>query len=221
MLFRYKDKPQEGDYVLCTVDAIVNHSVFVRLDEYGFIKGMIHISEIAPGRIRNIREFVTEGKKLICLILRVKRDRDQYDLSLRRVQLNKKRKKLEEIKQEQKAEKILEITTKQLGLDLKRTYEELTRQVFEKYKMLHQLFIEVALVDETALAPFIPDKKFYDALLENIKTRIKPESVEIKRTITIVSYENNGAELIRESFKALIDKVKEKQVDIKYLGSGK
>lgn len=221
MLFRYKEKPKEGDYVLCTVKNIVNHSVFVTLDEFDNITGMVHISEIAPGRIRNIREFVVEGKKIICMILRVKQEREQYDLSLRRVQVNKRRIKLEEIKQEEKAEKILEITAKQLGVDFKQLYKQVTEKVFPKYTMLHLLFNEIALENENALDEFSFDKKLHDILLENVKQRIKPEIVEIKRTVSIVSYEPNGVEILKKGFDEITKKVSEDKAKITYLGSGK
>lgn len=221
MLFKYKEKPAEGTYVVCTVKTILNHSVFVTLDEYQNITGMIHISEIAPGRIRNIREFVSEGKKLICMILRIKTEREQYDLSLRRVQLNKKRMKLEEIKQEEKAEKILEITAKQLKLDFMQVYKSLTQKVFEKYAMLHVLFNEVALENESALKEFVTDGKLHDTLLENIKLRIKAEKIELKRDVTITSFESDGAELIKKAFDELSKNIPSEKVRTSYLGSGK
>lgn len=221
MLFKYKGKPKEGDYLLCTVRNIVNHSVFVNFDEYPRTSGMIHISEISPGRIRNIRDYVVEGKKIICMVLKVKRDRDQYDLSLRRVQVNKKRRKLEEIKHEQKSEKILELTTSHLEMDFKKAYNEITAEVFKDYEMLHKLFNEVALEDESKLAKYVKDKKLHDALLENIKLRIKPEEVEIKRFVQITSYDSEGAKLIRETFKKVEEFIKDKDVKLSYLGSSK
>ncbi|MEK6948847.1 MAG: S1 RNA-binding domain-containing protein, partial [Nanoarchaeota archaeon] len=60
MLLQKKGFPQEDELVLCTVTKVEFHSVFVTLDEYGK-GGMIHISEVSPGRIRNIRDFVREG----------------------------------------------------------------------------------------------------------------------------------------------------------------
>jgi len=64
MLLKKEGFPERDEFVLCTVTNIQFHSVFVDLDEY--VKpGMIHISEISPGRIRNIRDFVKEGKKVV------------------------------------------------------------------------------------------------------------------------------------------------------------
>ena len=53
---------QEGELVLCTVDKIMGTTVFVRLENN--VEGTITLSEIAPGRIRNLRDYVAPGKGL-------------------------------------------------------------------------------------------------------------------------------------------------------------
>src|SRR3989338_3106883 len=107
MLLEKKGFPAEEELVLCTVTNVQFHSVFVTLDEYNSRTGMIHISEVAPGRIRNIRDFVIEGKKVVCKVLRINQEKGHIDLSLRRVNESQKQLKLNEIKQEQFAENIL------------------------------------------------------------------------------------------------------------------
>ena len=72
---------EEGDLVLTTVDRIIGTSVFVKLENGD--EGCIVFSEIAPGRIRNIRDYVFPQKKIICKVLRISGDR--IDLSFRRV----------------------------------------------------------------------------------------------------------------------------------------
>ena len=70
-----------GDIVMCTVERIVGTTVFVKIDGDG--EGSIILSEIAPGRIRNLRDYVVPKKVIICKVLRVSADR--IELSLRRV----------------------------------------------------------------------------------------------------------------------------------------
>src|SRR3989344_568516 len=101
MLYRREGFPDEGEIVLCTVTKINPNSVFVHVDDYDK-GGMVHISEISPGRIRNIRDFVVENKVVVCKVLSVNRERGYIDLSLRRVNETLRRNKLEEVKQEQK-----------------------------------------------------------------------------------------------------------------------
>ncbi len=94
--------PEENEIVLCTVKKILPHGIFVSLDEYKSQEGLIHISEISPGRVRNIRDFVKEGKRIVCKILRVNKEKNHIDLSLRRVNQAQRINKNTEHKQEQK-----------------------------------------------------------------------------------------------------------------------
>ena len=109
MFYHREGFPEERELVLCTVTKVQHHSVFVRMDEFGGRSGMIHISEVSPGRIRNIRYFVKEGKIVVCQVLRINKERGYIDLSLRRVNDNQRRKKVDQLKQEQKEEKIIEV----------------------------------------------------------------------------------------------------------------
>src|SRR3990167_8225509 len=121
MLLKKEGFPEEDELVLCTVTKIFHNGVFVDLDEYAK-GGMIHISEVSPGRIRNIRDFVVEGKKVVCKVLRVDGEKGHIDLSLRRVNEGQKKIKINEIKMEQRAEKIIEFAAKKLSIDFKKFY---------------------------------------------------------------------------------------------------
>ena len=87
---------EEGQIVLCTVDTIVGTSVFVKIEGYG--EGTISTSEISPGRIRNLRDFVVPGKKIVCRILNIKGDK--IYLSLRRVKQQEKKELLDKLSKE-------------------------------------------------------------------------------------------------------------------------
>ena len=64
---------EEGQIVLCTVEKILGTTVFVKIEGNG--EGTITTSEISPGRIRNLRDYVVPGKKIVCKILSIKEDR--------------------------------------------------------------------------------------------------------------------------------------------------
>ena len=80
---------EEGQIVQCTVDKILGTTIFVRIEDNG--EGTITTSEIAPGRIRNLRDYVVPGKKIVCKILKIQGDK--IYLSLRRVKQNEKKAK--------------------------------------------------------------------------------------------------------------------------------
>ena len=207
--------PEEDEIVMCTVTAIHFHSVFVTLDEYKNRSGMIHISEISPGRIRNIRDYVKEDKKIVCKVLRIHADRGHIDLSLRRVNESQKKGKISEIKQEQLAEKIVEFVAKQRKEEMKTLYAEISPKIFEKYEEgLYPAFDDASggriTLEELGVKPDIAKQ-----LMEVILQRIKPTEIEISGELTMQSYEPNGVEIIKEAVKKAGDKA-----EISYKGAG-
>jgi translation initiation factor 2 alpha subunit (eIF-2alpha) len=95
-----------GKIVLCTVKKIVGTTVFVSIDGYDK-EGTIMTSEIAPGRIRNLRDYVVPNKKIVCKILRID-SKGHIDLSLRRVTIKEQK----EVKEAYKKEKSIAATLK-------------------------------------------------------------------------------------------------------------
>ena len=220
MLYRKEGLPEEGQIVLCTVTKIQFHSIFVRLDEYDK-EGMIHISEIAAGRIRNMRDYVKEDKMIVCKVLQISYERGSIDLSLRRVTEKERREKTEWMKKEQLAEKIIENVAHILGKEFNPLYEEVTGIVFKKYEDLNSCFAK--LVTETeSLETLGIEKAVAENITKIVLQRMKPEFVSIKGDIKITTYEPNGVDLIKEAIKRGIAANKDPNValEIKYAGAG-
>ncbi|MBI2564922.1 S1 RNA-binding domain-containing protein [Candidatus Woesearchaeota archaeon] len=215
MLLKKQGLPQEDELVLCTVTAIQYHSVFITLDEYNNRTGMIHISEIAPGRIRNIHDFVKEGKKVVCLVLRINKEKGHIDLSLRRVNESQKREKLNQIKQEQLAESIIQNVARQLKIDTIRLYDDLSKKLLQEHAGLYDVFESVS-VDEVSLEKKGVDKKIAKILTEVIIQRIKPTQVQIGGVFNLSTYASNGVDLIC----SILKNAQTPETKILYTGAG-
>src|SRR3989338_7649326 len=98
---------QEGDLIICKVTDIVKTTVFV--ETLDGLKGSIVFSEVAPGRIRNIRAHVVPNKIIVCKILSARND--HLFLSLRRVKDKEKKELLEEYKKEKSLESLIKKIT--------------------------------------------------------------------------------------------------------------
>ncbi len=217
MILKKEGFPEEGELLLCTVTKIFGHSVFINIEEYSR-QGMIHISEISPGRIRNLRDYVVEGKKIVCVVLRVNKEKGHVDLSLRRVNDNQRRRKLESIKQEQKAEKILDYVAKELNKDPKQFYEAISEKIFKKYSNLNDCFSDV-VKGEITLKELGIEKESAEKLTDMIKERMKPPKIIISGNLSLKSYDGDGIEIIKQALKKAEDSGKESVV-IKYAGGG-
>jgi translation initiation factor 2 subunit 1 len=213
MFYKKQNFPETGEVVICTVKKILPHAVFVDLDEYGK-EAMIHISEIAPGRIRNIRDYVKEGKKIICRILNLDKDKGYIDLSLRRVTLTQRNTKNNQYKQEQKCEKILEDAAKSLKIDLKIMYEKAGNKIIEKYSSLTNCFSEI-INNNLDLKVLNIENKTADKITEIVKEKIKPPEVVISGILKIESDSPDGIDVIKKALK----NVKNNNAIITYLSA--
>ncbi|MAG52983.1 MAG: translation initiation factor IF-2 subunit alpha [Nanoarchaeota archaeon] len=220
MFYKKQGLPEENEIVLCTIKKILPNSVFVELDEYIKKEGVIQISEISPGRIRNIRDFVKEEKKIVCKVLNVNKERNHIDLSLRRVNQAQRINKNNEFKQEQRSEKILEALGKQNKLTLKDIYSKIGFKIIEKFGNLTNGFQEI-VQDETALKPFNLDSKLESELIKIVRNKIKIKEIKISTTLKLRTSLPNGIEAIKETLKKINElSIKDKfGCDILYAGA--
>ncbi len=217
MFYHKNGFPEENELVMCTVTSVQYNSVFCNIDMYGK-GGMIHISEIAPGRIRNIRDYVVEGKKVVCKVLRITEERGHIDLSLRRVNDNQRRQFNMLIKQEQKAEKIIENLAAELKQDPKKVYEAIATPILESYEFLHMAFQE-HVDGEAHLEELGIPAAYLAPLVERVVDKIKPKSVSISGTLRLRTYAPDGIEAVKRALQAA-EQVGGKNITVRYLGSG-
>lgn len=216
MFYKKSGFPEEDEIVLCSVTKVQYHSVFARLDEYG-LTGMIHISEVSPGRIRNIRDFVKEDKVIVCKVLKVNKERGYIDLSLRRVGEGQRRSKINMIKQEQKAEKIIETIAKARKIPADKLYKDLKSKIFEYYPDMYSCF--KAVIEDLDLKDLGIEKSLADELEVIIRDRLKPPVLKIGGELTLSSILPNGVEIVKSAVLAAQEAAPE--VVIRYAGAGK
>lgn len=208
---------EEGDVVLCTVDRIVGTIVFVKIHENSFEagkerEGSIIFSEIAPGRIRNIRDYVVPKKKIVCKVLRVSPDKSHIDLSLRRVSQKEKKELLEEYKQEKSYVGVLKSI---LGDKTNKIIEEI-----QKKERIYD-FLESSKENPSKLEKVV-GKESAEKILQILKTQKQKKAV-LKKIFTLRTFEKNGINIIKNiltPFTKENTKDKEK-IEIKYLSAGK
>lgn len=193
-----------GDLILCTVDRIVGTVVVVRIQEDGKeIEGNIVMSEIAPGRIRNIRDYVVPKKKIVCKVLRISPS-GNIDLSFRRVSQKERKEVLE---QEQLEKSYLSVLKSILG----EKSEEIIKRILEKEKVFS--FLEEAKKNPEGLEK-IAGKENAQKILEILNAQ-KSKNKKIKKEINMTTIKSNGITLIKkilENFKGM---------EVKYIAAGK
>jgi translation initiation factor 2 subunit 1 len=213
--------PSEGDLVVCTVTKVYPHGAFARLDEYRDREGYIHISEVASTWIKNIRDFVKEGQKTVAKVLAVDRKKGHIDLSLRRVSDAAKKKKMQEWKRAQKAEKLLEMAATQLGKSLEQAYREVGFVLEEEFGEIYGAFEEISAMGEEALKGIKIPKEWVKPLVKLAQENVSIPKVKIDGYVDLRSREPNGVEIIREALISAkkLDHGEDVSLDISYVGS--
>ncbi len=191
-----KDLPEVGDLVVVTIKEVKNFGAKVELDEYKGKEGFIHIAEVATGWVRHIKDYLREGQRTVCKVLNVDQTRGGYvDLSLKRVNEHQKREKIQEWKNEQKAEKLLEIVAQQLGKSVEQCYTEFADDLVERYGNLHAAFEDAAASEE-----WLPDVDgdWKEVFLKVAKENITVPYVKIGGYVEAYSLSSRGVEDIKK-----------------------
>ncbi len=217
MLYRRQGFPEENEIVLCKVTKIFPNSVFVDLLEYNR-SGLIHISEIAPGRIRNLREYVTPDRQVVCKVLRIDLEKGHIDLSLRRVNSHERSEKLEEVKQEQKAEQLVKNISKKLKLIPESLYKELMNAVGKKYPSLYLCFRDMA-AGNCQLESLGIKSDLAQEISAAVNEKFKPQKIMLKAEIRLQTYVPEGIEKIKNTL-AEVGKLSP-AISLSYLGAGR
>ncbi len=201
-----------GDVVSCTVDRIIGTIVFVKIDNKKIngieIEGSIIVSEIAPGRIRNLRNYVVPKKKIICKILRISQT-GNIDLSLRRVSLKERKELTEKLKQEKSYIGILK------GI-LKEKTDEVIKEILS-YENVYD-FLEEAKEDSSKLEKIIGIENS-NKIIEILKTQ-KQKRIILKKYFSLKTSDKEGLFIIKKLLDINHIKDKEKP-EIKYISAGK
>lgn len=223
MSLGHAEWPETGEMVVATVSRIETYGAYVALDEYNNKEALLHISEISSRWVRNIRNHVRENQKVVLQVLRVDPSKGQVDLSLRRVNKDDRRKKVEQWKKTRKAETLL----KQAATDLKLTPEDLFAEISPKlneaqvnlYDALEQsakkgaaIFTDLGVKTKTA-----------EALANIAKDKIIVKGVTIQGVFEVTAMGNKGVEEIKDAFRMVRDLGDELEstVNIYTLGSPK
>ena len=215
-----KDYPEEGEFVIATVKSIHPYGAFLRLDEYPGREGFMHISEVASSWVKNIRDYIKEGQKVVVKVIRIDREKGHVDLSLKRVNQQQRKAKLQEYKRAQKAENLLKMAMDKVGKRFDEAWKEVWVPLEEEYGEVYTAFEDAAQNGMDVLKGLISDE-WVEALRPIIDAYVEIPTVTIDAEFEITVPKPNGIEIIREALIKARDKAnKEDEVEVKFSYQG-
>lgn len=203
--------PEEDEVLFGTVDRIAGTSVFVKLDDYGK-EGVINFSEVAPGRIRNIRDYIRIGQKIVVKVLRVNREKEHIDLSLRRVSAKEKKEIIDENKKKKEFEVIVNLVIKNKD-KTDSLINKLKKKI--KFKEFFSKFISEPKGIESLLKQLGFSEEELKKVMEIMSEKIKEKKVIVKSKLILSCDTSDGVERI----KTLLLTLEKEGATVNYLGA--
>lgn len=198
MAAKKQEWPEIGDLVIGTVETVTDYGAYIKLDEYDK-KGLLHVSEISSSWIRNIRDFVREGQKVVLKVLRIDTEKAHIDLSLRRVTRREKIEKIMFWKRERKAETLLRNVAEKTGLSVAEVYEK-AGALIEKEYGLYEGFEKAVKENTEVLTKIGVPEEIAVVIVEVARERIHVPLVKVKGVVELRCMKPNGVKVIKDAF---------------------
>jgi len=223
--------PREGEFIVAKVTEVQDQYVYVDLIDFEGLdseenaRGMIHISEISSRWIKNIRNYVRIGQRIVLRVLRVDANKGHVDLSLRRVNSAQRENRIKEWKYALKYENLLQFLTETEGIDmtLEKAYELIGFRVLELFNSYQETIENLKENGEEILSELdgITDN-IKKALLKIIEENVSISTVSISGRVKLSFTSENGIEQIKESLIEAMNVIEQKEtrnINIHYIAA--
>lgn len=204
MIKRREEFPSPGELVVGTVEEINPNSIFVKLDEYDK-KGMVHISEVASKWVRDIRNWASEGEKVICKVKGVRERKDQIDLSLKDVSDRGKNRRMQQWKRDQRGDEFLEVLAEREERSKEEIYEEVGYDLQDNFKDMLEPFELAVREGPEELEKRGVDERWASLVKEVGEEKIKVKERELKERLSIRSWESDGVDVVKNVLSEVAD----------------
>ncbi len=217
---QYSGWPEPGDLVVGKVDEITDFGVFVDLEEYENKRGLAHISEVASGWIKNVRDHVREGQTVVAKVLDVNESSQQIDLSIKDVNEHQHKDKIQEWKNEQKADNWMELA---LGEDVEdELYGAVANELLGEYETLYDAFEQAAIHGQEALEDTDLDEDELEAIVETARENVSVPYVNVTGYVDLECPTPEGVDVVKDALKAAEGNGEippEVELSVSYVGS--
>ncbi|MXV60804.1 translation initiation factor IF-2 subunit alpha [Natronorubrum sp. JWXQ-INN-674] len=217
---KYSGWPDPGELVVGKIDEIEDFGVFVDLEEYQDKRGLIHISEVASGWIKNVRDHVREGQIVVCKVLDIDESSQQIDLSLKDVNDHQRSDKIQEWKNEQKADNWMGIA---LGEDPDdESYTAIANELIGAHGSLYDGFKQAAIHGDEALEGTDLTDDEIESIVETARENVSVPYVNVTGYVDLENPSASGVDGIRDALQAAEgngDVPDEVDLEVSYVGA--
>ena len=197
---KYSGWPEPGELVVGRVDEIEDFGVFVDLLEYDDKRGLCHISEVASGWIKNVRDHVNTDQRVVAKVLDVDKGAQQIDLSIKDVNDHQRKDKIQDWKNEQKADNWMEIAFGEEISD--EEYSEVANSILTEFASLYDGFEQAAIHGTEALEDVDLTDEQIEAIVETARENVSVPYVTVTGYVDLECPASDGVDVVQEALQA-------------------
>ncbi|MFC7131917.1 MULTISPECIES: translation initiation factor IF-2 subunit alpha [Salinibaculum] len=217
---KFSGWPDPGELVVGRIDEIEDFGVFVDLLEYEDKRGLCHISEVASGWIKNVRDHVNVDQRVVAKVLDVDESSQQIDLSLKDVNDHQRKEKIQEWKNEQKADKWMAIAFSEDMDD--EQYAAIANELLANFGSMYDGFEQAAIHGTEALEETDLSEEEVEAIVQTARENVSVPYVNVTGYVDLECPTGEGVDVIREALQAAEgngEVPEEIQLEVTYVGS--
>ena len=197
---KYSGWPEDGELVVGEVDEIEDFGVFIDMLEYEDKRGLVHVSEVASGWIKNVRDHVNVGQVVVCKVLDVDESSQQIDLSIKDVNDHQRSDKIQDWKNEQKADKWMELA---FGEDVSdEQFSAVANELIAEYGSMYAGFEQAAIHGPEALDGLDLSEEEVEQVVNTARENVSVPYVTVSGYVDLQSPSGTGVEDIRAALEA-------------------
>ena len=210
-----KGAPKVGDLVIASIAKVMPYGAYCKLLEYDNTEVFLPIKEVSSGWIKNIREFIHEGQKVVVKVIFFDKERQTLDVSMKKVTPADSKAKINTYNLEKRLSALFLRSVHQAGLDSQKA--ELVKLVPAAFPTYTELFRNAEANTKEFADSEIP-KKLRDTILSLLETSRKKKKYIVSYVMKLTSYDAKaGATEIR----GILSAVRDKGIDVRYISAPK
>jgi translation initiation factor 2 subunit 1 len=207
--------PKVGELVIANVTKISKFGAYCRLPEYNDLEVFLPIKEVSSGWIKNIREYIHEGEKLVCSITFYDKEKGTIDISLKRVSPSNSKEKIRTYNLEKR---LIALFLQAMKMAKEQpNKEQIIKMAISEFGTYTNL-VQNATASTPEFEQSKLPKKLKDAIIKVLESNKKQKRYIVSYIATIYTYNTlSGA----SELKGLMSSIKSLGVDVRYVGAPK
>ncbi|MDE1810532.1 MAG: S1 RNA-binding domain-containing protein [Candidatus Micrarchaeota archaeon] len=207
-----KSVPREKELVIANIAKITKFGAYCKLPEYGELEVFLPIREVSSGWIKNIREFIHEGQRVVVEVVLFDKDKNTIDVSLKRVPAAKAKAKIRDYNLEKR---LAGLFAQAVKVSKEENKDALIATALAEFKTYTELVYNATENTQLYADSKLP-KSLKETLIKVLELNRKKKRYVVSYIMRLYTYNTMGG---ATELRKLLGDVKGVGIEVSYIGA--